>query len=103
MFTTVHGEGKPISFFIPFIIIILLYNIINHLLKRKKEYNEIEDKASLDLKILIAMFVPYGLYVYFRDRSKLPKKSEEIRAFLIYYFVILAILTFIGFLLEIMV
>jgi hypothetical protein len=103
MFTTVHGKGKPISFLIPFIIIILLYNIINHLLKRKKVYNKIEDKASLDLKILIAIFPPYGLYLYFKDKSKLPKKSEEIRAFLIYGLFLWAIITFISFLLEIMV
>ena len=99
MFTTVHGEGKPISFFIPFIIIIILYNLIN----RKKDYDKMQDKASMNLKILIAMFPPYGLYKYFREKGKFPKKGEEIKAFLIYGLFLWMTLTFISFLLEMMV
>ena len=37
MFTTVHGEGKPISFLYPFIGLVILWNIISFIRKRKSK------------------------------------------------------------------
>ena len=35
MFTTVHGEGKPTSYFFHFLIIIILWNVISYYRKKK--------------------------------------------------------------------
>tara|TARA_X000000950_G_scaffold119601_1_gene149854 strand:+ start:6769 stop:8487 length:1719 start_codon:yes stop_codon:yes gene_type:complete len=37
--TTVKGEGKPVSFFIPFLIIIIIWQISSYIIKRRKKIN----------------------------------------------------------------
>ena len=37
--TTIKGEGKPVSFFIPFLIIIFIWQILSYIFKRRKKIN----------------------------------------------------------------
>ena len=35
MFTTVHGEGKPTSYFLHFIVLIIIWNLISYFRRNK--------------------------------------------------------------------